>query len=178
VMAYPHLMEAIALSNGIDPNQGTTDLFPNDQMFPDWLRDRGIGPILGGAGNYTVINPSTPILDTLTLLGHPGQSSIDMLNPMMKVPIESAQGTTLGRNVPIENYPDYLAKQIPVVAQLGRASGQFGVSDSTKAEGFPNYTNILNLLTGLKKVDTGKYQKSAQFDLRDYLKQKAQQQGR
>jgi hypothetical protein len=182
VMAYPRLMQAIALSNGIDPNEQTRDPFPGDQMFPDWLRDRGIGPILGGPGNYTVVNPSTPILDTLTLLGHPGQSAVDMMNPMMKVPIEASQGQTLGRNVPIgtsnEDWLNYFAKQVPVVSQAGRASGQFGVSDSTKSEGFPNYTNIINMLTGAKIVNTGKYQKSAQFDLRDYLKQKAQQQGR
>jgi hypothetical protein len=178
VMAYPRVMEAIALSNGIDPAQGPTDMFPTDQMFPDWVRDRGIGPIMGGPGSYKVINPSTPILDTLTLLGHPGQSSIDMLNPMVKVPIEVNQGTTLGRSIPIENYSDYAAKQIPGLSQLGRASGQFGVSESTKAEGFPNYANIRNLLFGLKEVNTGKYQKSAQFDLRDYLKQKGEQQGR
>lgn len=175
VMAYPRVMEAIALANGIDPAQGTTDMFPNDQMFPDWVRDRGIGPILGGPGSYMTVNPSTPVLDTLTLLGHPGQSQIDMLNPMIKVPIEANQGSTLGRSIPIDSYPDYFAKQIPAVSQIGRASGQFGVSDSTKAEGFPNYTNILNLLTGAKAVNTGKYQKSAQFDLRDYLKQKKDQ---
>jgi hypothetical protein len=182
VMAYPRLMEAIALSNGIDPNQGITDPFPDDQMFPDWLRDRGIGPIAGGPGNYTVMNPSTPVMDTLALLGHPGQSSIDMLNPMAKVPIETAQGSTLGRSIPIgptnQSWMDYFTKQIPAVSQLGRASGQFGVSDSTRAEGFPNWTNIQNLLFALKKVDTGKYQKSAQFDLRDYLRQKKDQQGR
>lgn len=182
VMAYPRLMEAIALSNGIDPAQGITDPFPDDQMFPDWVRDRGIGPILGGPGSYSVVNPSTPVMDTLALLGHPGQSSIDMLNPMAKVPIETAQGSTLGRSIPIgpdnKSWIDYFSKQIPAVSQLGRASGQFGVSDSTRAEGFPNWTNILNLITGAKKVDTGKYQKSAQFDLRDYLKAKKDQQGR
>lgn len=182
VMAYPRLMEAIALSNGVDANQGVTDPFPGDQMFPDWMRARGIGPIAGDAGSYTMINPSTPVLDIMSMMGQPGTASIDMLNPLGKVPLEVAQGQTLGRDVPIGNsnaeWLDYFAKQVPVVSQAGRASGQFGVSDSTKAEGFPNYTNILNMLTGLKKVDTGKYQKSAQFDLRDYFKQKAQQQGR
>lgn len=182
VMAYPRLMEAIALSNGIDPSQQTTDLFPNDQMFPDWVRDRGIGPVLGGAGNYTVVNPSTPVLDIMALLGHPGQSAIDMLNPMAKVPVEMSQGTTLGRNVPIgttnQQWLDYMAKQVPIVSQAGRGSGQFGVSESTKSEGFPNWTNIINMMTGAKMVDTGKYQKSAQFDLRDYLKAKKDQQGR
>lgn len=178
VMAYPRLMEAIALTNGIDPAQQTRDPFPMDQMFPDWLRERGIGPVMGGPGSYSVVNPSTPVLDIFTLLGHPGQSAIDMLNPMAKVPIEVGQDQTLGRNVPIDNYTDYAAKQIPGISHVGRATGQFGVSDTTKAEGFPNWTNILNLLIGAKMVDTGKYQKSAQFDLRDYLKKKAEQQGR
>jgi hypothetical protein len=178
VMAYPRLMEAIALTNGIDPTQRGRDQFPSDQMFPDWLRDRGIGPIMGGPGDYKVINPSTPVLDIFTLLGHPGQSAIDMLNPMVKVPIEVGQDQTLGRNVPIDDYSDYAAKQIPGVSHVGRATGQFGVSDSTRDEGFPNWTNIRNLLLGLKEVNTGKYQKSAQFDLRDYLKKKAEQQGR
>lgn len=176
VMAYPRLMEVLAQANGIESQAGTTDPFPTDQMFPDWLRERGIGPIVGGPGNYGVVNPSTPVLDTLALLGKPGQSSIDMLNPMIKTPIEVGQGQTLGRNIPIQDtnqgWLDYATKQIPVASQVGRASGQFGVSDSTRAEGFPNWTNILNLLTGAKKVDSGKYQKSAQFDLRDYLKKR------
>jgi hypothetical protein len=177
VMAYPRLMEFIALSNGVEPN-GPSDAFPNDQLFPDWLRARGIGPVIGGAGDYTVVNPSTPVLDIMTMLGQPGTSGIDFMNPIMKVPIETMQGQTLGRNVPIDNYSDYFAKQIPVVSHAGRASGQFGVSDSTKAEGFPNWTNVLNMLTGAKMVDTGKYQKSGQFDVREYLRKAAEQQGR
>jgi hypothetical protein len=178
VMAYPRLMEAIGLANGVSPTEQTTDPFPGDQLFPDWLRNRGIGPVAGVAGSYLSVNPSTPVLDVLSLLGQPGQSALDMANPMGKVPIEVADGQTLGRNVPIKSYPNYFAQQIPIVSQAGRASGQFGVSDSTKAEGFPNWINILNLLTGAKAVSTGKYQRSAEFDLRDYLKQKGQQQGR
>lgn len=181
VMAYPRLMEAIGIANGVDPNQAVTDPFPNDQMFPDWIRERGIGPIAGGPGNYSVINPSTPILDTLAQIGNPGQTALSFLNPMAKVPIEVSQQQTLGQKVPIQGnqgWADYFTKQIPVASSLGRGSGLFGVSNSTRSEGFPNWTNILNLLTGAKKVDTGKYQKSAQFDLRDYFKTKASQQGR
>ena len=178
VMAYPRLMEAIGLANGVSPTEQGTDPFPGDQLFPDWLRNRGIGPVAGVAGSYLSVNPSTPVLDVLSLLGQPGQSALDMANPLGKIPIEVADGQTLGRNVPIKSYPNYFAQQIPIVSQAGRASGQFGVSDSTKAEGFPNWVNILNLLTGAKAVSTGKYQKSAEFDLRDYLKQKGQQQGR
>jgi hypothetical protein len=182
VMAYPRLMEAIGLANGVDPNQQIRDPFPNDQMFPDWLRNRGIGPIAGGPGNYLVANPSTPVLDVLAQLGNPGQTGIDMLNPLVKVPIETAQGQTLGdASQPLQTnqqWMDYFAKQIPVVSTAGRVSGQIGVSNSTRQEGFPNNTNLINALTGLKMVNTGKYQKSAQFDLRDYFKQKAAQQFR
>lgn len=181
VMAYPRLMEAIGLVNGVDPNQAITDPFPSDQMFPDWLRARGIGPIAGSAGNYTVINPSTPVIDTLAQIGDPGTTALSFLNPMFKVPVEVSQSQTLGQKVPIQGtqgWIDYATKQIPVASAVGRGSGLVGVSDSTRAEGFPNWTNIFNLLTGAKKVDTGKYQKSAQFDLRDYFRTKAQQQGR
>jgi hypothetical protein len=182
VMAYPRLMEAIGLANGVDPNQSVTDPFPHDQMFPDWLRARGIGPIAGGPGSYTVVNPSTPILDVLSQIGQPGQTSIDMLNPLVKVPIETAQSQTLGSaSQPLttnQQWVDYFTKQIPVVSQAGRVSGQIGVSNSTRQEGFPNITNLINMITGAKMVDTGKYQKSAQFDLRDYFRQKAQQQFR
>jgi hypothetical protein len=181
VMAYPRLMEAIGLINGVEPTQSVTDPFPSDQMFPDWLRTRGIGPIAGSAGNYLDVNPSTPVLDVLSQVGSPGDTAIQMMNPMGKVPIEVAQGETLGQKVPIQGdqqWLDYFTKQIPVASQLGRASGVAGVSDSTKAEGFPNWNNILNLLTGAKAVNTGKYQRSAQFDLRDYFRQKASQQGR
>jgi hypothetical protein len=181
VMAYPRLMEAIGLINGVEPTQSVTDPFPSDQMFPDWLRTRGIGPIAGSAGNYLDVNPSTPVLDVLSQVGSPGDTAIQMMNPMGKVPIEVAQGETLGQKVPIQGdqeWLDYFTKQVPVASQLGRASGVAGVSDSTKAEGFPNWNNILNLLTGAKAVNTGKYQRSAQFDLRDYFRQKASQQGR
>jgi hypothetical protein len=118
----------------------------------------------------------------LAQLGNPGQTGIDMLNPLVKVPIETAQGQTLGdASQPLQTnqqWMDYFAKQIPVVSTAGRVSGQIGVSNSTRQEGFPNNTNLINALTGLKMVNTGKYQKSAQFDLRDYFKQKAAQQFR
>lgn len=178
VMAYPRVMEALAIANGVESEAGPNEFFPTDQMFPDWLRDRGIGPISGSAGSYNYFNPSTPVLDTMSLLGHPGTSALDMLNPLAKVPLETASGHTLSHGIPIEDdYPNYLMKQIPAVSHVGRASGQYAVSDSTKEQGFPNQTNIQNILFGLRGADTEKYQRSAQFDLRDYFKKKQSQQG-
>lgn len=176
VMAYPHLMEAISLSNGVQPqNETGYGRFPNDQMFPDWLRERGIGPVAGGPGSYLFVNPSTPALDIMTLLGHPGQSSLDMLNPLAKVPLELSQGATLGKQIPIDNQADYLAKQIPGVSHFGRVSGYYGTSDSVADSDRQRLLNLLNILTGAKATDSGIYQKSAQFDVRDYLKDRRNQ---
>lgn len=177
VMAYPHLMEGIALSNGITPGQGTIGEFPTDQMFPDWLRERGIGPVAGGPGDYTIVNPSTPVLDIMTMLGHPGQTGLDMLNPYAKVPLELMQGATLGKQVPIENEMDYLARQVPGVSHAGRITGYYGTSDSVANSEQQKFYNLLNLLTGAKATQSGIYQKSAQFDLRDYLKERKEASG-
>lgn len=174
VMAYPRLMEALATSNDIEgEGGGTGGMFPTDQMFPDWIRERGIGPIAGGPGSYLTVNPSTPVLDIFTMLGKPGGTALDMLNPLVKVPTELAQGATLGKQVPIENEADYLARQIPGISHAGRVSGYYGTSKSVAESDEQRMLNLLNMLTGAKATQTGIYQKSAQFDLRDYLTQKA-----
>jgi hypothetical protein len=174
VMAYPRLMELIATANDV-PGEGggTGGMFPEDQMFPDWIRERGIGPISGEPGSYRVVNPSTPVLDIMTMLGKPGGTALDMLNPLVKVPTELAQGATLGKQVPIENEADYLARQIPGISHAGRVSGYYGTSKSVAESDEQKLMNLINMLTGAKATQTGIYQKSAQFDLRDYLTQKA-----
>jgi hypothetical protein len=173
VMAYPRLMEEIALANGIETQPG--DSFPQDQLFPDWMREKGIGPVGGSAGNYTVVNPSTPALDIFSMMGHPGQSVLDMLNPMARVPLELSQGSTLGKQVPIDNTAGYLAMQAPGLSQTGRVTGAFGVSDAVAGSDQQKLYNLMNLLTGAKATQSGIYQKSAQFDLRDYLSKKAKE---
>jgi hypothetical protein len=174
VMAYPRLMEALATANGVPSENDTIGgMFPDDQMFPDWIRERGIGPVAGGPGDYTVVNPSTPVLDIMTMLGKPGGTTLDMLNPLVKVPAELAQGATLGKQVPIENQADYLARQIPGISHAGRISGYYGTSKSVAESDDQKLNNLINTLFGAKATQTGIYQKSAQFDLRDYLSKKA-----
>jgi hypothetical protein len=173
-MAYPRLMEALSTSMGIEgEGGGTAGMFPTDQMFPDWIRERGIGPVAGGPGSYLTVNPSTPVLDIFTMLGKPGGTTLDMLNPLVKVPTELAQGATLGKQVPIENQADYLARQIPGISHAGRVSGYYGTSKSVAESDEQRVLNLINMMTGAKATQTGIYQKSAQFDLRDYLTQKA-----
>ena len=174
VMAYPRLMEALSTSMGIEgEGGGAGGTFPSDQMFPDWLRERGIGPVAGGPGSYLTVNPSMPTLDIATMLGRPGGTLLDMLNPIAKVPLELAQGATLGKQVPIDNQANYLAQQIPGVSQIGRVTGSYGTSKSVADSSEQQMLNLINLLTGAKATQTGIYQKSAQFDLKDYMHQKA-----
>lgn len=171
VMAYPKLMEALSAALVDDPTQKTAPYaFPADQVFPDWLRERGIAPVLGGSGDYISVNPSTPALDIFTLLGKPGHSAIEMLNPVAKIPLELGSGKTLGTGAPIENELDYIAKQIPGVSQAGRVTGAYGVSKTVAESDRQQLINLINILTGAKATDTGIYRKSGQFDVREYFK--------
>lgn len=177
IKAYPQLIEAIQIYNGIQPEDNISQPFPTDQLFPDWMREKGIGPIFGGPGSYTVINPSVPANDVLSSVFTPKKTIEGYLNPLIKSPIEMLQGHEMMTNQGIgginnQSYLDYLLKQTPVVNNIGRASGQFGVSQAGKTNG-PNWQNILNMLTGARMSNSGPYQKSAQFDLRDFLKSRS-----
>jgi hypothetical protein len=172
IKAYPQLIEAIQIYNGITPEDGISQQFPTDQLFPDWMREKGIGPVFGGPGSYTVVNPSVPAQDVLSSIFTPKKTIEGYLNPMIKVPIESLQGHEMLTDQGIggtnsQSYMDYFLKQTPVVSNIGRTSGQFGVSSAGQQSSLMQ--NILNLF-GARMSNSGPYQRSAQFDLRDYLK--------
>jgi hypothetical protein len=175
VKAYPQLMEAIQIYNGVNPEDNLSQPFPTDQLFPDWMREKGIGPIMGGRGNYTVINPSVPANDVLSSIFTPQKTIEGYLNPLIKVPVEMLQGHEMMTNQGIgginnQSYLDYMLKQTPVISNVGRMTGQFGVSQA--GAGTPEWIKLLNLI-GARAADSGQYQKSAQFDLRDYLKSRS-----
>jgi hypothetical protein len=173
VLAYPRAQNAMQMVLGdVDPAQGISDPFPTDQLFPDWLREKGVGPMWGGQGDYTMFSPGNPTMDAFASFNDPGKGALGMLNPAAKIPIELTTGRETFSGAPLDGYFDenYWAKQVPGVSHLGRGSGLFGVSETTKEEGFPNWQNIINMLTAAGIVDTGKYQKSGEFDLREYLR--------
>lgn len=170
-MVYPKIQYGIQQMMGIE-SPSISDPFPVDQLFPDWIREKGIGPVMGGAGSYGLVNPSNPALDITSTFGtHPVGASLQMLNPVAKIPMEIGMGNKAGSNIPVDSSdPDYWLSQIPGLSHLGRATGQFGTSDTVKEQGTPNWQNIINMLTAGGVTNTGQYQKSGQFDLRDYLK--------
>ncbi|MFE1914989.1 hypothetical protein [Streptomyces anandii] len=171
VMAIPKGQYFLANAMGIQTGP-MSDPFPYDQLFPDWIREKGVAPIFGGPGDYTVVNPGNPSMDIISQLNHPGKMTAGLLNPGIRIPIEGMTGTDTQTGAPVDiTSTDYIAKQLPGVSHVGRATGEFGVSDTTKGiSNGVNMQNIANMLFGLGYQNTGPYQKSAQFDLRDYLK--------
>ncbi len=119
LLAYPRGMVALQESFGIDAS--LTDPFPNDQLFPEWLRGYGIGPIgdpqsdnpfsrwwgllgrnvIGIDGQplgYTMFNPSTPFIDAGQQFGGFGPKDtaaglLESITPFAKVPIDLAKNS-------------------------------------------------------------------------------------
>ncbi|MFF5977038.1 hypothetical protein ACFY7C_36660 [Streptomyces sp. NPDC012769] len=178
VMAIPKANYLLQNMLGIETGP-MSDPFPTDQLFPDWIREKGIGPvagpdsiltsILGGQPGYSVINPGNPTLDTIAQLNNPGKMAVGMSNPALRIPFEISSGRESQTGAPIDS--DYYIKQIPGLSHAGRATGEFGVSDTQKenSQGY-NMQNILNMLTAMGFQNTGPYRKSSEFDLREFLK--------
>jgi hypothetical protein len=99
--------------------------------------------------------------------------AMGMLNPAARIPIELSTGRDSQSGAPIGGITDtdYLIKQTPGLSHAGRITGEFGTSDTVKenSSGY-NMQNIINLISALGAQNTGPYQKSAEFDLREYLK--------
>lgn len=179
-MAFPKAMANMQYATGIESN-GPGDPFPMDQMFPDWLKEKGIGPILGpGSGlgreatwrgsapGDTIVNPSSPFLDQLQQIGNPKQTILSGLSPSLRIPIELATGnSSLG--IPLNSVqggtPAYLAEQIPSVGLAARLSGL------TRSNEPYNPEQLINFLTAMGVTGTGPYQPQAQTEIRQAITQ-------
>jgi len=177
-LAFPKAMANIQLATGIE-SQGPADPFPMDQMFPDWLREKGIGPVLqpgsglgrdetwrGEASGYTIINPTNPFVDQISQIGSPAKTLLSSLSPAARIPIELLTGnTSLG--IPLESVeggvPGHLAQQIPAVGIGARITGMTRDNEPWNPE------QLINFLTSAGVTGTGPYQPQAQTELRQLL---------
>jgi hypothetical protein len=184
-LAFPKAEANLQLASGIE-SEGPGDPFPMDQMFPEWLREKGIGPVLqpgsglgrdanwkGEAPGYTIINPTNPFLDQISQLGSPGKTALSSLTPAARVPIELMTGNnSLG--IPLDavegGVPGHLAQQIPAVGIGMRVSGATRDNEPWNAE------QLLNWLTSAGITGTGPYQGQAQVELRELMAKLAQKQ--
>jgi hypothetical protein len=183
-MAFPKAMANMQSITGIE-SEGPGDPFPMDQMFPDWIKEKGIGPVLqpgSGIGRdenwrgenpgYTIINPTNPFIDQTAALGAPGKTLLSGLTPAARIPMELLTGnTSLG--IPLENVeggtPGYLAQQIPPVGIGARITGLTRDNEPYNPE------QLTNWLTSAGITGTGPYQGQAQTEIRDVLAQLAKE---
>jgi hypothetical protein len=186
VMLYPKLQYGVQSSilGGASGNS-MADPFPEGQLWPDWMREKGIGPLWGEPGDFSFINPSNPIQDLAAQFGNVPQmlgngfspqgigGLATMVNPAAKIPAEMMTGTNFMTQAPIKDWTQYLTSQIPGISDLSRASNVDlgGSSPVASTEGFGNMEAIINYLTaaGLKQTNE-KDAVSGQFALKDYLK--------
>lgn len=179
-MAFPKAMADMQLATGIE-SEGPGDPFPVDQMFPDWIKEKGIGPILkpgsglgrdetwrGESPGYTIVNPTNPLLDQLGQIGSPGKTLLGSLTPGIKLPLELLMGqSSLG--IPLENseggVPGYLAQQIPAVGIGARVTGLNRDNEPYNPE------QLINFLTSAGVTGTGPYKGQARMEIQDLMAQ-------
>lgn len=136
-MVFPKAMYNLAIANGIDL-EGYGEPFPEDQLFPSFLRERALGatadarsplgqllgPMIGQDSGYIGVNPGFAQVDVINQFagqpvaaGIPGngpfEGLMNSLSPAVRTPIEMATGQSLGIGAPVTDWSDYLDMQIP-----------------------------------------------------------------
>lgn len=181
-LAYPKLMQGVQTTQGVD-TPSRENPFPNDQMFPQWIRDKGIGPIFkepawgarsitgpdGQPYGQTIVNPSNPMFDLFGQFSNPVSGFGSMLSPALKIPIELLSGKQLFNNAPInkDNFSEYIGNNLPY---WPLAQGMLGVTPTlgntnrAEREGSVNTERLINWLTSLGVRGTGPYIKQAEFE--------------
>jgi hypothetical protein len=180
-MAFPKAMSNLQEITGIE-SQGPGDPFPMDQMFPDWLREKGIGPLYpaghpfgdmisrqetwkGETPGYTIVNPTNPFTDQISELGNPRKALISSITPALGLPIEFITGhTSLG--IPLEEVEGgaagYLATQVPPVGIGARVTGLSRSDEPWQPEQLINW-----LLTGSLVTGSGPYRQQASIEIQE-----------
>lgn len=193
IMVYPKIMSSIQESQGIESS--VSDPWPDDQLFPNWLSSNIIGPTIPWDSDfakaiarsddevgYGLVNPGNPATDILEDYGNnPLKGLANSVTPFLKIPAELATGHQVQSGAPIQDKTEYIDKNVPMLSTISRltngavGSGLVEGGDLKGKETEPqNMVALINFLTAAGILDTGRYKKSAEFDLREELaKEKA-----
>lgn len=190
VMLYPKAMYNIAEMNGVDL-ESYGNPFPVDQLFPNYIADSVQGPIAGQAGGYWGVKPGVPMMDIIDDYGagplKTGRTIAGSLNPLAKVPMELLFQKNARTGADIKDWTDYVDQQIPNATYANKLAGGRSLSsgftqdtyEAPSNTGFSSGTGLtggentfLNWLLGGGITDYSKPSsiKSAQFDVKDFLK--------
>lgn len=174
-MAYPKAMQNIAAMHGINLD-GMSNPFPTDQLFPSYIADSTQGPTGGEAGSYAGIRPGIPSMDVMDDFASSPlntlRSVMGSMNPLGKIPVETATGTQLRTGTPIVDKTDYIDAQIPGANYIDKLAGGRSLSSGFTQQnhqspvnagylGNPNTpgtggTDFINWLLGLGLTDYSK----------------------
>lgn len=191
IMAYPKVMSGLQEQQGIDSN--VSNPWPDDQLFPDWLASNVIGPVLPPTNafskaisrsedetGYTLVNPGNPATDLMNqFINNPVQGIGNSITPAIKIPAELAFKTEFQTGAPIQDYTDYANKNIPLIAPFSRLThgavgtgllegGDLQGKKETEPYSLPAF---LNMMAAAGILDTGRYTKGGEFDLKKRIRE-------
>lgn len=154
--AIPKASYNLAVAMGVDP-YSMYHPFPTDQMFPSFLTDEMTGPQAEIDNKYIAISPGFASLDLYNTFANPVEGATQLLNPMIRIPIELLAGSRLGTQAPITDMSDYIDSSIPGVNYVsnitGRSIAGLGAPQSQVERGnktvFDQSLSAFNWVTGL-----------------------------
>jgi hypothetical protein len=142
VMVFPKAIYALQGIQGIQ-SQGFGDPFPEDQLFPDWMKHTTVGPVLkpgdwtpfGNTQGYGVINPTFPTFDFLDDFtrwdirnGGPADIVRDNITPFLGWPIDLFTNTQSRGKPPSHDIEGYIVDQVPIVGRSWIGSSDLGTT--------------------------------------------------
>lgn len=112
-----------AVAAGLNP-MSLQDPFPDDQLFPSFIKVNPLGPQMSWGGSYVRVNPGFAHLDVMNTFGaDPFRGLLGMTTPLVRVPIELMAGSSLQTGARINDKSDYLDQSIPFVNYLSNLTG-------------------------------------------------------
>lgn len=179
--------DAMQEAQGIDTPNGRYDPFPVDQMFPDWLRAEGVGPVimpdsfLAGLTNqspqgYAMLGMGMNPLSALAgQIESPDKTLLSSLTPALKIPMELLTGRESFTGQPITGidarpgaFQQYVGQQIPGFNSVQGIAGitPFGTETqkSITSNGGAGVQALVNWLTAAGIQGTGPYVKQARYE--------------
>lgn len=166
---------------------GRQDPFPVDQMFPQWIKSQGMGPIStpqGMLGQFSNQQPAgyvmagvglNPLQDLMAQLETPAKTIGSSMTPLVQVPMELLSGRKLFTGEPISGadarpgaMEQYVGEQIPMWSMVQGITGVTPLGGETKKaaqSGSSAATEaIVNWLTAAGIRGTGPYVNQARYE--------------
>ena len=172
-LTFPKAWYNGAIAMGVDP-YSMSDPFPQDQLFPSFLKDQINGPMFEVNGNYFGFNPGIAYFDVLNqFVPDPVRGTLGMLSPAIKIPGELIGGTQWQTGARIKDFSDYIDSSLPGINYLSNLTGysatgslwgtlsgtgldeQLGVSKGDKTD-LDKGLSVANWLTGFGLTNMSK----------------------